>query len=747
MSATTLPREALPQAKAQFIAYGAPTRAAHPKTGDPVTVRPQTFVTYYTDILVKEVNRGGRNGGDTVAVHFDPESVGLKENLSGYLDTDDPLVPMLEQAQQNGTPLHVAIESARRVKTKSGKTQISPLTHIHALRGAQPDGSKASMDKSGENIRKLISMVNGVPSKGIVSDPREWAILVDNKTGDLPPEGWRNFAVGDTWEECGAAVRSDEAATTGGPGASQSASGGLGGITPDALAAMIGAAVNDALTRREQAAAGAGPDRPNRVNTSTRFEDKPWTIRTADGRANLGSYATSGYGYAFRWAHKYVTDQNGSAPEPSLAWQFAEASIEAASRVQVGAYAALVETTRHHQVAPDLMANSHTESRRWVEWAAENVVPFPESGTPSEEWIMQVVQVAGPLLADSGRRGLATLGRASQQKTQPAPRGAQDRPAPEADQGQPSAPTPGPEQGAQGDQGAPAESHDGLLNEVANNWGDANAIRRIGSTLRQKGVYDLAVSLNVEQDRPVLSHPPVPGQPSGPLGALLGNRWSVLTSNPQSAQPPAQQEQAAPAPAPAADVASDPTPAPAPVEYPQEVKDTMRAINDAQGAMDMNTIRSLSEQARANGSITATVTVRGLDTGSIAFGPADVQGDKHTIAEVLDALRVLHENADTSAPTPGSAPTPPTQEDHAPAPAKSDAQEQGNAGESVSPAQALADRAANASTLEELREIEDEAKNGGLMNHEVTVVTNGRPATGSLGRLVSSTMRRLNTRG
>src|SRR5699024_3216716 len=112
---------------------------------------------------VKEVKHGGRSGkADTITVEFDPESIGYTESVVGYLDPDDPIADYLEQKRQTDATVTVGIEIARRVKKKGTKEPISPLPHIHALRGAEhPDGSGATMAASGENTSKTIALVDG----------------------------------------------------------------------------------------------------------------------------------------------------------------------------------------------------------------------------------------------------------------------------------------------------------------------------------------------------------------------------------------------------------------------------------------------------------------------------------------------------------------------------------------------------------------------------------------------------------
>ena len=368
-----VPPAALPQENARFIAYGPEQRVADPQGGDPITARPQVYVRYYRGITVKEVKVGGRSGGDTVAVHFDPTSVGLKEPITAYLDPSDPLVAYIQSCGPDHA-YDAALESVRRVKGKSSKAPISPLTPIHALRGADhPDGSAGKgtdmMGASAENIRNLVAMVDGRPGKDLVSNPYEWASLINNTEGHLPPEGWVYYgATGDQWAACGTIAPSKDAAPKTGTG-----------IPADlgALVEQIAAAVAEKL----QPSYG-------RPLPKDRFDEgKPWQVRTNDGRINLGSYPATG---AQRVARALLT---AGADEETL-WETVEQVLAEADKAQCDAYG--------RGVTPDRTSASHREAVDWVLLAREAGIENPVAFTVAH---MQAAgrSVAATLTKDKGK--------------------------------------------------------------------------------------------------------------------------------------------------------------------------------------------------------------------------------------------------------------------------------------------------------------------------------------------------------
>ena len=588
-----VPPAALPQENARFIAYGPEQRVADPQGGDPITARPQVYVRYYRDMKVKEVKVGGRSGGDTVAVHFDPESVGLKEPITAYLDPSDPLVAYI----QSCGPDHahdVALESVRRVKGKSSKAPISPLIPIHALRGAEhPNGTAGKgadmMGASAENIRNLLAMVDGRPGKDLSSNPYEWASLINNTEGYLPPEGWVYYgAAGDQWAACGTIVPSKDAAPKAGAG-----------IPADlgALVEQIAAAVAEKL----QPSYG-------RPLPKDRFDEgKPWQVRTNDGRINLGSYpATS----AQRVARVLLT---GGENEDTL-WETVEQVLAEADKAQCDAYG--------RGVTPDRSSASHREAVDWVLLArdagVENPVAFAtahmqaagrsvaatltkDKGKPTEKatnstdaatddalvqsllpaiaaaWndpaalaalgtqvaergIDPVISMGGddtnPVFAHPAneadphgpvlgllrhRHGILTNGQPSQAAA-PAPEAAQ--PAPQAPQAAVSPPP------ATAPAGAGGETVDGLFAEVADAWWTASPVDALFARAKAANLLTANVKVTFNDAGPVLD----PQGTDMMLGAVIAKatEHANATASGTPAPAPAAAAPAAPAPSDAA---------------------------------------------------------------------------------------------------------------------------------------------------------------------------------------------------
>lgn len=597
MTAILAPQD-LPQGNAQFVAYGPAVRVAHPNGGNPITVRPQTYVRYYSEIKVKEIVDGGRNGGDTVAVHFDPESVGLKEPITAYLDPDDPVLPLLRAALDADQPVAVALETVRRAKTKDSKTAISPLVPIHALRGAKdPAGGKASMEVSGQNIRNIVAMVNGRQSKVTVSDPSEWAVLSTNKTGDLPPEGWKHFALGNDWTEIGAIIADADAPQ-------KAASPAAAGIDPAALKALVTEAVAAVVGTPDSQPAPEGYGRP--VIRGRFDEGKKWDVRANDGKINLGSYLASNAGWVYRWAFDHLTTVlEGETPEDEVVWGLTEAVLAIGDKVQADAYG--------HGVEADRVAPSHTIAVQWVEWAVEkHDLPFPLNGEGDAvaQWATQVAAVATPVLAGTGRVvGEYLTAKSKAAKPQPA------QPA-NAEPSGPSKPL-----------------VDALLATLARTWTNLASIGNIGAQVVERKMEAVEIGVtDADADAPTFTYPPAEGSQTVALKPLLENRWRALKRAQDAA---AGHETQAPTEAP--------TEAPTVDGYEGPLG---TLVGDLSSAGSLEAVRAVYAKARDADLLNQQVWAKPTPDGGVVLGSPNEAGfAARALVMVLDRLRKHYEQA------------------------------------------------------------------------------------------------------
>lgn len=696
MTQQPLTPDFLPSVNAQFVAYGPEVRVADPMGGEePLTARPQVFVRYYAGIRIQEVVKGGRNGSSTVAVHFDPESVGLREKITAYLDPEDPLVAYVEQQAAEGKEVHVGLETVRRGKTKTSRETISPLTPIHALRGAAaPDGAKGPdmMGKSGENISNRVAMLNGRAARDITSEPTEWKALVNNKSGDLPPEGWKFYAPGDSWEQYGAIVPSDTATPRPRPGALAAAP--ASGIDPDALAAVIEKTLHKVLDERES----------NLPGRSTRVfkEGTAWTPRTNDGRINLGGTAVAAEAFTHRWAHEHLIIDR-TLPDPAEVWKLTGIVMDLADRVQVDSYG-----RGNHEVTPDRTAGSHKEAARWVEWVIDQQHPFPNDSNDLSGWATEVATAATAHLTEAGRRvgeHLSQRGKNTPAKT-------------EAPAEEPSTP-----------QGPSKPVVKALLGSIKAAWNDMDAIKTTCANTQEKGLADLPLGVkSLEEDDPTLAYPAPEGVAPTTAEDALRNRWQVLDARTKSA--PATPEPAAgPAPEPetqAEPAAEQPAQQPAADDpnrgYTQQVAQIIRS---AHGADTLDALKAVYSEAKDANLLASTVSVLTDDaTGDLRFGANGENGyETRTIAQTLDYLRTRL-SANAPATEEALAPQEPTL---APAAANEPETEDNDEwsddqNSDVSEAQKIADSIdRNTSTVAEIDAAIADAQAGGVYEEKVTV--------------------------
>lgn len=625
MTQPIMDRKMLPDGNAQFIAYGHAVRDAHPVSNAIHSIRPQVYVRYYQDIGVKEVKRGGRSGtADTVAVHFDPESVGLREAITAYLDTDDPLADYIEQACNEGRAVSVGIETVRRVKTKSDRAPISKWVPIHALRGAvSADGASGPnmQSTSGENIRNVVALVDGRASNLLTSDPSEWASLVDNKGGNIPPEGWAFLGDGQEWSDIGVIIPMD-----GGSAQQASAPGQGASFDPDALRALLTEVITQVMDDRaagETTEVGGRPVRRGRFS-----EGKPWDVRTSDGRMNLGGYVVTAEGWGFRWAHNYLREHHATeeVPSPAIdsadAWNLANLVTNIADEVQSMAYAAMLDGSAGATVPVDRSSVSHREATRWVEWVIEQVMPYPDDSDAEDEekaneivssWAQAVRDEAVGYFSMAGRRAGEHYGQRAQQER------AQREQRPSAPQG---GPTP------EGPSGVVVKA---FLDSVVRAWGNQETIANMGKQITERQMDNVRV--RVEVDGNTLSIVPVDNQEAMTIRQVLQKRYGQL-----SQEQPAAQEQAAAKEQPesAQQPQQDPNRG-----YSAEVAETIRGIV---AATDLNTLRSAYETARQRDVLTSVVGVMVREDGGLIFGAYREEGyEPKPLAEVIEHMRAMFE--------------------------------------------------------------------------------------------------------
>ena len=364
--------------------------------GDPTQrpVRPEVYVREFTSIQVKEIkvsDREGRGGVRSVSVTFDAASSEtgsdkrLKHDFSGSTVENSEVHKALQWAHDNDQPVYVAIETRRRYKNKSG--EVIPYTvPMYVLRGANPDGSSANSNITGENCANVIAVVGlaSDPARNVISaeaatNPEEWDLFRHNRDGSTPPEGWARVFT-EAGETGGAIVRAENTAPAG--------------------AAVTGSPI-DAREVAEQVVRlihGDSSDRP--VQRLRSVEGKPWEMVNVDGRINPSSYVVQ----SVRWARKDALElvQSAAYADPDKAAQLGDERLSqvatelvrnlmwAAGRVQQAALG------YQRQTEP-----SWREASKWVAQVAHSERPFSldfvEDRHERSEWIKIVAADAGDL--------------------------------------------------------------------------------------------------------------------------------------------------------------------------------------------------------------------------------------------------------------------------------------------------------------------------------------------------------------
>lgn len=769
----------LPDRVSNFIAYGAEQRAPDPTSGgDVITIRPQVYVRYYPGIVVSDLQEGGRSGDreGLVTVHFDPASIGFKDPISAHMNSDDQTLPTLRNSLENQVPLAIAVEGQRKKKNSEDGSPISPLTPIHALRGAsQPNGDgdgRMMMGPSGNNTSNRVAFVNGQGTQHLQSDPAEWKSLVNNKSGDLPPEGWRNFAPGEDWKEIGAAVRAGAPAPSTPTGGAPASDGGF--PTPEQLGNLIQGVVAQSLKDFAPALVNqitqASPPAPQGRPSGKFDEGKPWNPRTSDGRINLGGYVVSSERWVFEWAYRHLTEDLETQTSIEDAWNLSEAVQTLANAVQSSAYG--------HGFVADRTTASHREAEHWVQWVIKHLHPYPGADAEGEVltgWAEEVASEASALLTEAGRHAGEYFASVSKRdKNGSAPQSSQSE---------------------EGQDGPSEKVVRAFLDVIQKGWDNPDTIRNLGIQSRENGYAGLRVSMATTEDGVQIAYPPIEGQPSGPLEPLLLHRYDGLRSQgsqggaqapTQPAQEPTtpqEQGSASPATAQAEDGSNEPDAPQEQAPVPQGSNPVSSLIESLKVVSDEQTLRSLYEGARDENLLATRVYVAPGPNGEVIFGQDGQDGFQaqnigSVISIILNSLRAAapanespapqggnEQEAsadetpapqDESSPHPSEEPAPQgeaeTGQDSTPQPPETPSEEEPAASsapaeQALSPeapsgesgdAQRIAEAAGAASAPDEIAALQAEAEEKGLGGESITVGT----AEGRLDHWLVSQKRR-----
>lgn len=738
----TITPDQLPNKVSNFIAYGAEERAADPmNNGEVITVRPQVYVRFYPGLVVQNLQEGGRSGDrkGLVTVHFDPASIGFKDPISAHMNDDDQTLPLLRNSLENRTPLTVAIETQRKKKNSETGAPISPLTPIHALRGAsQPNGDgdgRMMMGPSGNNTSNRVAFVNGVSTQHIQSDPAEWKSLVNNKAGDLPPEGWRNLATGNDWTEVGAAVR------TGSPSsAPQGASGSTAFPTPNELASLIQAVVSQAVqdcapalaNRIAQVSAASSSTVPGRP-VGKFDEGKQWHPRTSDGRVNLGGYVVAGERWVFEWAYHYLTETLEIKASTDNAWELASEILTMASQVQSNAYG--------HGFVADRTTASHRQAEHWVQWTIEHLHAYPGLDADDEvltAWRDSVIREASALFSKAGSRAgdyFASVSKRDKNGAEP--------------QAKSDVPT-----------GPSEKVIRAFLDVVEKGWSDIDTIRSLGRQARDSGYLKLPVSLTSNNEGSVsISHPPAEGQESGPLEGLLIYRLKTLQGQQASQDKQPAQEQSEASPEQENGQKNEQSSQGSESSAAQENPHVVSIIERLKEVSDEQTLRGIWEDAKNANLLGATTFVTQGEKGQVVFSQEGQEGAQaQTLGNIISVMRRTftpesdqHDHppmAEQEETNSGNREETSAEEAEETAPEQATPVDQPNDGttadsetanEAGGEAQRLADAAGAATTPDDIAAIKAEAEQKGLT--ESDIVAGG--TDGTLGFWIKHVERRI----
>lgn len=732
---TTLTPDQLPNSSAQFIAYGAPERVADPLGGDEaINIRPQVFVRYYRGIKIKDLRTPN---DDTVNVVFDPASVGLEKAFGAYMNSDDRVVAYIREQFEAGKPVDIGIEYQRRKKTKKEKQGISPLPPIHALRGASnPDGTGdngAMLGKSGNNTHSKLALVNGRRTTVVQSDPREWAGLVSNTQGDLPPAGWKVLIDKEDWSRLGVITPKGDAPFE------QAAAPQQGGMAPgldmNVLSKIIGNEVRkglkeygENLLRQDDAENGTTTGKA--VQSSV--EGKPWTVWINKDQMNLGSFLVAGESHALRWAFTYLGGLGDDVlnKDDEIRWEaareLADASQKIADKVQATAY--------NGGVRADRTSASFKEAVLWVRFHIEHSYPFSAAEDfDYDSWFTNVGRSATNSLKTSEALAQGYL-----------------------DERYPKASNETKQQGTPSGKPVDSQSHmvSAYLQLLSQKWNDRDGVFALAKEANQKNLLDTTVWANPYDGK--FSTEPFDGGRELTIGDLTKNQYTLLSQTADATpeeEPPAQEpnEQETERPQ-----QTEATPT-------QEAASTLTAQHVAARLSKATTEKEIADSynaARAANLLTAEISVlRGAGTFGISpVRPGSDGAETMTLGAAFDALREAIDTPQDSgnnetapskekepAPEPASTPEPQnddaaTNEGHAEASEQAGSGDDDNSAtdDSAALAQDIAERGLKAKSAEEVKALIAEAKEAGVSEATVSV----RGGNGLLSGFLDSRLQR-----
>lgn len=449
---------------ARFVAYTPMTRMEGPD-GEAITAGSEVFVTYYKGLKVESITDGGRAhkaGAEvkTVRVQFDPTAVSLSEPIGANIAPNDPTLDILRQSYQDDMEVNVAIESARRYKTKNGGDPISPLTPIFHLMGADQPGGKANMSVAGNNTKRVIAAVNGQATTEIHSDPEQWAELVSNNAGKLSPEGFRILSDKEDWTKYSVLT----------PVGDRSANKGSNEVDVDALAEKLMEVMSNQQAPAQEY--GRRAARPEEIG-----ETRPFHRFTGHNGINLGHYEAMRWRSTWMEASKVLVTQHDKADE-KMVWSFTDWLFAIADRAQVQAYGGTYEADRE--------AASHNEAVKWALWITEHENPYREGDF---KWVEEVAQAVTEKMVAIGERLAASVGRDTYLAL-----GRNSRPQ----QNQRPQSNGNPDQGSQQGGGAQDERMATLQKALAfinSSWDDLASMRKAYKLLNERGIADAPVKI------------------------------------------------------------------------------------------------------------------------------------------------------------------------------------------------------------------------------------------------------------
>ncbi len=369
---------ARPERSARYVAY-----ATEPfnlsEDGQTVQARSEVYVREFVAARIGKLKErekpDERSGGawKTLSVTIDAESVGLENDFSGSALADSHVADMLRAAYSNGDSVWIAFETVRKFKNSDGP--IPREARIHALRGAKQDGSGGAADATRENCKNLIVGVGradhpaeAIWSPDLTSDADEWPELRNNRSGNLPPSGWRQVKNGT--EALGAIT------------SVPSQSGGAGDV--DAIVEKLLPRLVDELGTATQAR--AQPQRPAaRPGRVAATEGREWEPYNSDGRVNAGSYLMSKQRGLRNAAFTIVTEawvQHGldtltysTADEARTALPADDARTQA--RELAGGLLEVADAVQERVVGrTSRFAKSHFEATRWAQHVIGEGLPY-----------------------------------------------------------------------------------------------------------------------------------------------------------------------------------------------------------------------------------------------------------------------------------------------------------------------------------------------------------------------------------